>query len=133
MKPSKNEIASIDQYIRQFPEQVQAMLSELRSVISRAAPHATEKISYQMPCFYLHGNLVYFAAYKQHIGFYPTQSGIEAFQDQLEGYKSSKGSIQFPLDQPLPLKLVKVIVEFRVRENSAKPAKAKPVRDKPRR
>jgi uncharacterized protein YdhG (YjbR/CyaY superfamily) len=85
VKPSTADITTIDQYIAGFPEEVQAILSELRSTIRRAAPQATEKISYQMPTFYLNGNLVHFAAYKNHIGFYPTPGGIAAFQDELKG------------------------------------------------
>jgi uncharacterized protein YdhG (YjbR/CyaY superfamily) len=123
MKTPKQEITAIDQYIREFPEPIQALLSELRSTIRHAAPQATEKISYQMPTFYLNGNLVHFAAYPHHIGFYPTPGGITAFQDELKQYKTSKGAIQFPIDQPLPLNLVKQIVEFRIRENSAKTVK----------
>ncbi len=86
-------------------------------MIQEAAPEATETINYQMPTFVLHGNLVHFAAQKKHIGFYPTPSGIEAFQAELAGYKSSKGAVQFPLDQPLPLELIGRIVTFRVAEN----------------
>lgn len=122
MKTLTEKIASIDQYIQGFPEHVQAILSELRSTIRLAAPQATEKISYQMPTFYFNGNLVHFAAFKQHIGFYPTPSGITAFQQELTIYKTSKGAIQFPIDQPLPLKLIKAIVEFRVMENAQKKA-----------
>ena len=120
MKTSTDKFASIDQYIHGFPEHVQAILSELRSSIGMAAPQAVEKISYRMPTFYFNGNLVHFAAFKQHIGFYPTPSGITAFQQELKIYKTSKGAIQFPIDQPLPLKLIKKIVEFRVKENSQK-------------
>lgn len=108
---------SIDEYIRQFPEGVQEILAQLRQTISEAAPAAKEKISYQMPTFYLYGNLVHFAAYKNHIGFYPAPSGIAAFKEELSGYKSAKGSVQFPLNEPLPWELIKKIVEFRVQEN----------------
>jgi uncharacterized protein YdhG (YjbR/CyaY superfamily) len=107
----------IEKYILQFPEEVQAILRELRKVIREAAPDAEEKISYQMPTFYLKGNLVHFAAYKKHIGFYPSPSGIEAFKDELAVYKGAKGSVQFPLDKPIPYELIKKIVEFRVTEN----------------
>lgn len=120
MKTSSDDITSIDQYISGFPEQVQTTLSELRSSIKLVAPQAIEKISYQMPTFYLNGNLVHFAAFKHHIGFYPAPSGITAFQQELSKYKTSKGAIQFPIDKPLPLELVKKIVEFRVKENSMK-------------
>jgi uncharacterized protein YdhG (YjbR/CyaY superfamily) len=120
MKPSVDEVASIDQYIRAFPEDVQIMLSELRSSIRLAAPGAVEKISYRIPTFYFNGNLVHFAAFAHHIGFYPTPSGINAFQGELRGYSTSKGAIQFPLVQPLPLKLITKIVRFRVKENAQK-------------
>ena len=109
--------ANIDEYIRQFPPETQLVLNELRQLISEAAPQAQEKISYQMPTFYLKGNLVHFAAYKNHIGFYPAPSGIAAFQKELSTYKGAKGSVQFPLNKPLPLDLIREIVEFRVNEN----------------
>ncbi|HPJ21775.1 MAG TPA: DUF1801 domain-containing protein [Clostridia bacterium] len=112
------DIDSIDEYIRQFPAGVQDILNELRRVINENAPGAKEKISYQMPTFYLNGNLVHFAAYKNHIGFYPAPSGIEAFKDELAGYKWAKGSVQFPIDKPIPYDLVKRIVEFRVKQNT---------------
>jgi uncharacterized protein YdhG (YjbR/CyaY superfamily) len=108
---------SIDGYIAAFPRDVQTILEQLRQTIRTAAPDSTEKISYQMPTFFLNGNLVHFAAYKNHIGFYPTPSGIGAFQEELKEFKTSKGAIQFPLGKPLPLRLLKKIVEFRVREN----------------
>lgn len=108
---------SIDEYIATFPADVQKILQELRAVIKASAPEATEKISYQMPTFFLHGNLVHFAAFKNHIGFYPVPSGIEAFKQELSRYKGAKGSVQFPIDQPLPLELVSRIVKFRVAEN----------------
>lgn len=111
---------TIDEYIKSFPGDIQARLKQLRALIQRAAPEAQEKISYQMPTFYLNGNLVHFAAYPKHIGFYPTPSGIEAFQKELSKYKSSKGAVQFPLDAPLPLKLIERIVKFRVKESSRK-------------
>lgn len=117
MEIKKEKVISIDEYIQQFPKDVQEKLNRLRSVIQEAAPEATEKISYQMPTFYLHGNLVHFAAYKQHIGFYPAPSGIEAFKEELSEYKNAKGSVQFPLTKPLPYDLVKRIVEYRVAEN----------------
>ena len=106
----------VDAYIAQFPENVQKVLQELRSVIKAAAPDATEKISYQMPTFFLKGNLVHFAVQKNHIGFYPTPSGVEAFKEEITPNKSSKGAIQVPLDQPLPFDLIRRIVEFRVAE-----------------
>lgn len=120
MKTLAKQIASIDQYIQGFSEPVQAILQELRSAISLAAPEAIERISYQMPTFYFNGNLVHFAAFERHMGFYPAPSGISAFQHELRIYKTSKGAIQFPLNQPLPLELIKKIVVFRVKENSRK-------------
>lgn len=118
MKEPKAEVASIDQYIQGFPKDVQALLSTMRAVIAKAAPQATEKISYQMPTFYLNGNLVHFAAFASHIGFYPAPSGVSAFKEELGAYTYAKGSIQFPIDKPLPLELIKRIVEFRASENS---------------
>lgn len=108
--------ADIDAYIAQFPPEVQDILRQIRAVIRAAAPQASEKISYQMPTFYLNGNLVHFAAFKHHIGFYPTPNGVEAFKDDLARYKGAKGSVQFPLDQPIPYDLIRRIVEFRVTE-----------------
>jgi uncharacterized protein YdhG (YjbR/CyaY superfamily) len=120
MKENKITINSIDEYILQFPQEVQDVLQDLRNVIKESAPDAVEKISYQMPAFALHGNLVYFAANKNHIGFYPTSSGIAAFKHKLTAYKSSKGAVQFPKDQPLPYDLISEIVKFRVTENRKK-------------
>lgn len=117
--------STIDEYIAQFPQDIQRILQELRVTIRAAAPDASEKISYQMPTFFLNGNLVHFAAQRKHIGFYPVPSGIAAFQQELTAYKSSKGAVQFPIDQPLPLDLVRRIVEFRVAENLAKAHKKK--------
>lgn len=112
--------STIDEYIGLFPEDIQQILQEIRQVIKSAAPEATEKISYQMPTFYLKGNLVHFAAFKNHIGFYPVPSGIEKFKEELSQYKGGKGSVQFPLDKPIPYDLIKRIVLFRVEENFAK-------------
>lgn len=106
----------IDDYIGRQPEPVQALLQQMRETIHKAAPEATEKISYGMPAFFLNGNLVYFAGFKRHIGFYPTGSGIAAFQKELSKYKSSKGAVQFPLEEPLPLALVSRMVKFRVKQ-----------------
>ena len=111
---------SIDKYIATFPKDIQEKLEELRATIKAAAPEAKEKISYQMPTFDLKGNLVHFAAHTNHIGFYPTPSGIEAFKNELSIYASAKGSVQFPLNKPLPLKLISKIVKFRVAENLKK-------------
>ncbi|MFN3841487.1 MAG: iron chaperone [Cyclobacteriaceae bacterium] len=107
----------IDSYIQTFPKDVQALLQQLRKTIQKAAPQAEEAISYQMPTFKLNGNLVHFAAYKNHIGFYPAPSGLTEFQKEISKYKHSKGAVQFPLDQPLPLRLITQIVKFRVKEN----------------
>ncbi len=114
------KLNSIDDYISAFPEEIQEILTNIRKVIREAAPEATEKISYQMPTFYLKGNLVHFAAFKNHIGFYPAPSGIEAFQEELSKYKGAKGSVQFPLNQPIPYDLISRITEYRVRENQEK-------------
>ena len=110
----------IDEYIAGFPPEVQVILEELRATIKKAAPEAQETISYQMPAFKLHGILVYFAAYKNHIGFYPTGSGIEHFKKEVSAYKGSKGTVQFPLNQPIPLDLISKIVKFGVKENLEK-------------
>lgn len=123
MKELKDQCHTIDEYIAGFPQDVQKILQELRAVIKAAAPQAQEKISYQMPAFYFHGNLVYFAAYKSHIGFYPTSSGIAHFKEELSGYEISKGTVRFPLDSPLPTELIQRIVAFRVQENLGKTQK----------
>ena len=117
MKSSKVSFKSIDEYIATFPEAIQTILEELRATIKAAAPDAEEKISYQMPTFALKGNLVHFAALKNHIGFYPTPSGIEAFKDELSIYEGTKGAVRFPIGKPLPLELISKIVKFRVVEN----------------
>jgi uncharacterized protein YdhG (YjbR/CyaY superfamily) len=130
MDSSKSGFNSIDEYIATFPSCIQIILQEVRATIKAAAPKAEEKISYQMPTFTLNGgNLVHFAAFKNHIGFYPTPSGIEAFQKELSIYEGAKGSTQFPLDKPMPLKLISRIVKFRVAE-STKKAKSKSVKKK---
>jgi uncharacterized protein YdhG (YjbR/CyaY superfamily) len=113
-------LTSIDDYIAKFPADIQILLERMRTTIRKAAPDATEKISYQMPTFYLKGNLVHFAALKNHIGFYPTPSAIIAFRKELTGYISSKGAVQFPIDEPLPLDLVTKMVKFRTKENLQK-------------
>lgn len=118
MGKSRTAPKSIDEYIKTFPGDIQEKLKAMRKAVHAAAPEAEEKISYQMPTFYLKGNLVHFAAFKNHIGFYPAPSGIQVFQKELSVYKSSKGAVQFPIDQPLPLALVARIVKFRVSENS---------------
>jgi uncharacterized protein YdhG (YjbR/CyaY superfamily) len=111
---------SIDEYIKQFPPGIQQKLEEIRAVIRSAATEATEKISYQMPTFYLEGNLVHFAAFQDHISFFPTPSGVEQFSDELRAYKTSKGTIQFPLDKPIPFDLIRRITAYRVEENRSK-------------
>ena len=113
----KTGFASIDEYISMYPKDIQKLLGEVRTTIKAAAPEATEKISYQIPTFYLKGNLVHFAAFKNHIGFYPTSSGTQAFEKELSVYDGSKGTVRFPIDKPLPLKLITKIVKFRVAEN----------------
>lgn len=110
----------IDEYIASFPEDVHVILEKLRMTIREAAPEAEETISYQIPTFTLKGNLVHFAAYKKHIGFYPSPSGIEKFKKELSAYEGAKGSVRFPLDKPVPFDLVSKIVEFRVKENLAR-------------
>ncbi|CQR54808.1 iron chaperone [Paenibacillus riograndensis] len=122
MEPVKITYESIDDYITQAPPEIREKLEAVRKVIHEAAPEAEEKISYQMPTFFLHGNLVHFAAFKKHIGLYPAPSGIEAFQEELAQYKGAKGSVQFPLDKPLPLDLISRIVKFRAAENREKAA-----------
>ena len=117
MESNKTGFNSIDEYIAMFPEEVRKILEELRATIKAAAPEAEEKISYQMPTFALKGNLVHFAAFKNHIGFYPTSSGTQAFKNELSIYEGAKGSVRFPIDKPLPLKLISKIVKFRVKEN----------------
>ena len=119
MEENKIVVKSIDEYVQLFPDDLQKKLTELRKVIRNAAPEATEKISYGMPTFYLYGNLVHFAAYQKHIGFYPGSSGIDAFIDRFEGYKVSKGTVQFPIDNPLPFDLIIEIVKYRVIQNLA--------------
>lgn len=118
MEENKITVKSIDEYILQFPPEVQEILKALRKVIKDAAPDAEEKISWQMPTFVLHGNLVHFAAHKNHIGFYPAPSGIDAFKEELSEYKGAKGSVQFPIKKPLPYELISKIVKFRVAENT---------------
>ena len=119
MLPKQEAPQTIDAYIAGFPEDVQAILQQVRRTIHEAAPEATEAISYQMPTFKLNGNLVHFGAFKSHIGFYPVPSGMAAFQDDLAAYKQGKGSVQFPLNKPMPLDLIRRIVEFRVQESKA--------------
>ena len=111
---------STDEYINSFSEPIQEKLTELRNLIKKLVPEAKEKISYQMPAFTLNGMLLYFAGYAKHIGFYPGASTIVAFMDELTGYKTSKGTVQFPLNQPLPIELITRMIRFRVDENQLK-------------
>jgi uncharacterized protein YdhG (YjbR/CyaY superfamily) len=110
----KNLIENIDQYISSFPTATQNLLNQMRQVISKAAPKAKESIKYAMPTFEYYGNLVHFAAYKNHIGFYPAPSGLKAFQKEIDAFANSKGAVQFTLDKPLPIALITKIVKFRV-------------------
>ena len=120
MQKNSSAPQTIDEYISGFLEDVRQILTHIRTVIKESAPQATEIISYQMPTFFLNGNLVHFAAFPNHIGFYPTPSGIEAFKDEIARYKWSKGAVQFPLDEPMPFDLIRRIVQFRVAENQKK-------------
>jgi uncharacterized protein YdhG (YjbR/CyaY superfamily) len=125
MDRTKQSFKTIDEYISTFPPDVQEILEALRQTTRKAAPDAVEAISYRMPTFKLHGNLVYFAAFKNHIGFYPVPSGIEAFAEELAPYRAGKGTIRFPMDQPIPFDLVTRIVQYRVQENLARRKKKK--------
>jgi uncharacterized protein YdhG (YjbR/CyaY superfamily) len=117
MEKKKQGPQTVDEYIRMFPKDVQAKLESIRQLVRKLAPEAQEKISYQMPTFYLDGNLVHFAAFNKHIGFYPTPSGIEAFQKELSKFKNAKGSVQFPMDRALPMALIKRMVKYRLEKN----------------
>jgi uncharacterized protein YdhG (YjbR/CyaY superfamily) len=127
MKAGRAPPKDVDAYIADFPAPVQRRLKAIRAAIRAAAPLAQEKISYRMPAFELHGRLVYFAAFKNHIGFYPLASGIARVKSRLAGYVHAAGSVQFPLDKPLPLGLIGTILRFRVKENMARQA-ARPKR-----
>lgn len=115
-----NAPENFEQYILSYPADIRARLQKIRSLVKKLAPDASEKISYGMPAFTLDGMLLYFAAHTKHIGFYPFTSAIEAFREELSDYKTAKGSIQFPNNKPLPLKLISQIIEFRVNENRSK-------------
>ncbi|MEI7813549.1 MAG: DUF1801 domain-containing protein [Coriobacteriia bacterium] len=118
MMTNRSSAGSIDEYISEFPSETQRVLQQLRGLISATAPTATETISYAIPTFDLNGrHLVHFAGYERHVGFYPTGIGIRAFKTELAPYKSAKGSVQFPLDQPLPTELIRRMVEFRLESN----------------
>ena len=122
MKTKPAPPQTIHHYIAGFPEDTQKILEKIRATIQKAAPDAAEAIKYQMPTFTLKGNLVHFAAFKKHVGFYPVPTGIEKFKKELSVYKGAKGSVQFPLDQPMPYGLITKIVKFRVKENLARAA-----------
>ena len=122
MKATASKVNDVDRYIAGFPETTQYLLDQVRATIKKAAPEAEEVISYQMPAYKLHGMLVFFAGYKNHIGFYPGAGGIEAFKKEISIYKNAKGSVQFPLDKKLPLQLITTIVKFRVKQNLEKAA-----------
>ena len=117
---TKKEVTSIDEYISMFPSDTQKILQRLRQTIGECAPRAQETISYAIPTFKLNGNLVHFAAFKDHISFFPTSSPREAFKKELSKYKGGRGTIQFPLGEPIPFDLVRNIVKYRVKENTAK-------------
>ena len=123
MQDEKTAPTTIDEYIALFPADVQQILNNIRAVIRAAVPDAEERIGYQMPGFYQNGGLVWFGAHKHHIGLYPTPSGLTAFEDELAAYKGSKGSVHFPLDQPIPYDLVTKIAQFRLAENMQKKKK----------
>ena len=120
MKTTIGSPKNIDEYIAGFPRDVQQVLKQIRATIKKVAPDAEEAMKYQIPTFVLNENLVHFAAFKNHIGFYPTPSGIAAFKDELSRYESAKGSVQFPIDEPMPLSLIGKIVKFRVKEARAR-------------
>ena len=115
---------NIDEYIAGFPDDVQAPMEKIRVTIRKAAPRAEEAIKYQIPTFVLNGNLIHFAGYKNHIGLYPGSRAIEEFEDELSGYKLSKGTVQFPLDKPMPVGLISKITKFCVQRNLSKPQKS---------
>lgn len=117
MKAETMKAKDVDEYISMFPDNIQELLREMRATIKEAAPEAEEVISYQMPAYKFYGMLIYFAAFKNHIGLYPGVSGIDTFKDELSVYKEAKGSVQFPFNKPLPLDLIARIVKFRVTEN----------------
>lgn len=119
------QIETIDEYIKDFPKKTQKILNAIRKTIRQAAPMAAEAIKYGIPTFVLNGNLVHFGAFKNHIGFYPAPTGIEEFEKELSVYKQGKGSVQFPLNEPMPLNLITKIVEFRVEQNLEKASKKK--------
>ena len=122
MKSGQAAPRNIDEYIAGFPPEIQEILEKIRLTIRKAAPKAEEAISYMMPTFKLHGNLVHFAAFKNHVGFYPAPKGIEAFKEELSAFEGGKGTVRFPLDKPIPYTLISKIVKFRVKQNLDKAA-----------
>jgi uncharacterized protein YdhG (YjbR/CyaY superfamily) len=125
MNASSKKIGSVDEYIASFPPEIQSVLKRMRSAIREAAPGAEEAISYGMPAFKQEGVLVYFAAFKEHISFFPTSSGVSKFKKELSGYLTSKGTVRFSIGEPIPLGLIKEIVAFRVKENLEKASRRK--------
>ena len=132
-KKTDKATAPVDKYIEGFPEPVRKRLTSIRRLIRGLAPDAQEKIAYRIPTFFLNGNLVHYAAFKNHIGLFPTASGVEEFESELARYKHARGSIQFPMDEPLPMDLIARIVRFRVQENRAKAGSARKPRARLRR
>ncbi|HEX8983212.1 MAG TPA: DUF1801 domain-containing protein [Ktedonobacterales bacterium] len=130
MNERETGFRTVDEYIAAFPEDIQALLQSVRATIRAAAPDAEERIAYRMPTYSQHGNLVHFAALKNHIGFYPTPSGIDAFLADLANYRSTKGAVQFPLGEPLPLDLISRVTQFRVEENNKRAEAKAPRRGK---
>lgn len=114
------KVNTIDEYIKNYPEEVQVILKKIRQTIQKAAPHATEAVAYGIPTFKLNGNLIHFGGFKNHIGFFPGSGGIEEFKEDLKKYKTSKGTIQFQLDEPIPYALITKITKFRVKQNEEK-------------
>ena len=120
MEATSTKFKTVDEYFSAFPPSTRKILQEVRRTIKQAAPQAEELISYNMPAFKWHGTLVYYAAYKKHIGFYPMPSALKAFQKEIAKYENSKGAVQFPIDQPMPVDLITKMVKFRVKENEQK-------------
>ena len=123
MKPANNRPVNIDEYISRFPKETLDMLEQIRRTVKKAAPGAEEVISYRMPAFKMNGILVWFAAFKDHIGFFPTATGVKEFENELIKYETSKGTIRFPLDKKIPINLISWITKFRVKENLNKKKK----------
>jgi uncharacterized protein YdhG (YjbR/CyaY superfamily) len=120
MEKTKKKISTVDEYIKQCPKNIQGTVRTLRKIIKESAPNAQEKISYNMPAYFQEGNILYFAVFAKHIGFYPLPGGIKKFEKELAEYKQGKGSVQFPIDQPIPYTLIQEMVKYRVKENLAK-------------